>query len=78
MSETYDLILTNGTVVTPGGEDKIDVAVRGGALRDGLELAPHFPVLRVRALARAIPPKFDSNRIRIEFESNSNPRLSQV
>ena len=29
MSQTYDLILKNGTLVTPGGEDQVDVAVRG-------------------------------------------------
>ena len=32
MTETYDLILKNGTVVSPGGEDYVDVAVRGGKI----------------------------------------------
>ena len=29
MSETYDLILRGGTVVTPGGEMEADIGVRG-------------------------------------------------
>ena len=29
MTQTYDLILKNGTVVSPGGEERVDVAVRG-------------------------------------------------
>ena len=32
MKTTYDLILTNGTVVSPGGEENVDVAVRGGKI----------------------------------------------
>lgn len=32
MTETYDLILKNGTVVSPGGEEHVDVAVRGGKI----------------------------------------------
>ena len=32
MTETYDLILKNGTVVSPGGEENVDVAVRGGKI----------------------------------------------
>ena len=32
MKTTYDLILKNGTVVSPGGEEHVDVAVRGGKI----------------------------------------------
>ena len=32
MTQTYDLILKNGTVHTPGGADKADVGVRGGKI----------------------------------------------
>ncbi|WP_084398117.1 dihydroorotase [Henriciella aquimarina] len=32
MTETYDLILKNGTVVTPGGEDRADIAVKNGKI----------------------------------------------
>lgn len=32
MKTTYDLILKNGTVVSPGGEENVDVAVRGGKI----------------------------------------------
>ncbi|MBU1288010.1 MAG: dihydroorotase, partial [Alphaproteobacteria bacterium] len=29
MTKTYDLILKNGTVVSPGGEEHVDVAING-------------------------------------------------
>jgi dihydroorotase len=32
MSETFDLILKNGTVHTPGGSERVDVGVRGGRI----------------------------------------------
>ena len=32
MSETFDLILKNGTVHTPGGAEQVDVGVRGGQI----------------------------------------------
>ena len=32
MSETFDLILKNGTVHTPGGAENVDVGVRGGRI----------------------------------------------
>ena len=32
MTQTFDMILKNGTVHTPGGAEQVDVGVRGGKI----------------------------------------------